>query len=84
VTLPLDGNVIAGDLFAAFGHEMTAVVGRCRNCGAASAIAELRVYARAPGAVARCSSCNAVVMVLVTIAGECHVHLQALEFQEPI
>jgi hypothetical protein len=82
VTYLLDGNAIAGDLFAAFGREMTAVVGRCRKCGTASAVAELCVYARAPGAVARCSSCNAVVMVLVTIAGECHVHLPALELEE--
>jgi hypothetical protein len=78
----LDGNAIAGDLFAALGREMTTVVGRCRNCGTASPIAELCVHTRAPGAVARCSSCHAVVMVLVTIGGECHVHLPALQFQE--
>jgi len=47
VTYVLDGNAIAGDLFAAFGHEMTTVVGRCRNCGTASPVAELCVYARA-------------------------------------
>jgi hypothetical protein len=82
VSCPLDGNVIAGDLFAAFGREMTTVVGRCRKCGTASAVAELCVYVRAPGTVARCPTCNAVVMVLVTIGGECHVHLAALEFQE--
>ena len=82
MTDQLDGNAIAGDLFTVFGREMTAVLGRCRNCGATSPVAELCVYARAPGAVARCSSCNAVVMVLVTIAGECHVHLPALELEE--
>jgi hypothetical protein len=81
VSLPFDGNAIAGDLFAAFGREMTAVVGRCRNCGATSPVAELCVYARAPGAVARCPRCNAVVMVLVTIAGECHAHLPAFELE---
>jgi hypothetical protein len=82
VSCPLDGNAIAGDLFAAFGREMTTVVGRCRKCGTASAVAELCVYPRAPGTVARCSSCDAVVMVLVTIGGKCHVHLPALEFDE--
>jgi Family of unknown function (DUF6510) len=82
VTSLLDGNAIAGDLFAAFGREMTAVVGKCRNCGTPSAVAELCVYARAPGAVARCPSCDAIVMVVVTIGGECHVHLPALELQE--
>jgi hypothetical protein len=82
VSYQVDGNAIAGDLFAAFGREMTTVVGRCRKCGTASAVAELSVYPRAPGTVARCSNCDAVVMVLVTIGGKCHVHLPALEFDE--
>jgi hypothetical protein len=82
VTHLLDGNAIAGDLMVAFGHEMTDVVGRCRNCGTASAVAELCVYARGPGAVARCPSCHAVVMVIVTIGDECQVHLPALELPE--
>jgi hypothetical protein len=81
MTYALDGNAIAGDLFAAFGREMTTVIGRCRKCGTASAVAELCVYARAPGAVARCPSCQAPVMVLVTIGGECHIHLPAFELQ---
>jgi hypothetical protein len=60
----LDGNAIAGDLFAVFGHEMTTVVGTCRGCGAHSAIAELRVYLSGPGAVARCPGCASVAIVL--------------------
>ena len=79
ITDALDGNAIAGELFAAFGREMTAETGRCRNCGAMSAIAELRVYTRAPGAAARCPGCDAVVMVLVTVAGTCAAHLPAFE-----
>jgi hypothetical protein len=82
VTVRVDGNAIAGDLFVAFGREMTAVGGRCRHCGSESAIAQLHVYARGPGAVARCPTCNAVVMVLVTIAGELRAHLPALDLQE--
>jgi Family of unknown function (DUF6510) len=61
----LDGNAIAGELFAAFGHEMTTVVGRCTSCGASSAIAELPVYVSGPGTVARCPGCGGVAMVLV-------------------
>jgi hypothetical protein len=61
----LDGNAIAGELFAAFGHEMTTVVGTCESCGAASAIAELRVYVSGPGTVARCPGCASVAIVLV-------------------
>ena len=61
----LDGNAIGGELFAAFGREMTAVVGTCRSCGASSAIAELRVYISGPGTVARCPGCGGVAIVLV-------------------
>jgi hypothetical protein len=82
MTYLLDGNAIAGDLFAAFGREMTDALGKCGNCETVSPVGELCVYARAPGAVARCPSCDAVVMVVVTIGGECLVHLPALELQE--
>jgi predicted RNA-binding Zn-ribbon protein involved in translation (DUF1610 family) len=60
----LDGNAIAGELFAAFGHEMTTAVGTCTDCGARSAIAELRVYVSGPGTVAQCPSCGSVAIVL--------------------
>jgi hypothetical protein len=60
----LDGNAIAGELFAAFGQEMTTVIGTCTSCGARSAIAELSVYVSGPGAVARCPDCASVAIVL--------------------
>jgi hypothetical protein len=60
----LDGNAIGGELFAAFGHEMTAVVGTCTSCGGTSASAELHVYISGPGTVARCPGCAGVAMVL--------------------
>jgi Family of unknown function (DUF6510) len=60
----LDGNAIAGELFAAFGHEMTTVIGTCTSCGARSAIAELPVYVSGPGTVARCPGCASVAIVL--------------------
>ncbi|HEY1522373.1 MAG TPA: DUF6510 family protein [Solirubrobacteraceae bacterium] len=65
----LDGNAIAGELFEHFGVEMTSARGSCAHCGATTQIAELRVYARAPGTVARCQGCGNVVMVL-TVIGE--------------
>ena len=60
----VDGNAIAGELFTAFGHEMTTAVGTCTNCGAQSAIAELPVYVSGPGTVARCPGCASVAIVL--------------------
>lgn len=71
----LDGNAIAGDLHAAYGHDMTSASGACKDCHAISAFAELRVYVSGPGTVARCPGCEAVVVVLVRGA----VHLPGYE-----
>ena len=60
----LDGNAIAGDLYTAFGREMTTAVGWCTSCGARSAVAELRVYVSGPGAVAECPGCGTVAIVV--------------------
>jgi hypothetical protein len=64
----LDGNSLAGPLFEHYGAEMTAISGTCTHCGATALIAQLVVYLRAPGAVARCPSCGQVVMVVVSVA----------------
>jgi hypothetical protein len=61
----LDGNAIAGLLFGVFGAETTTATGVCGSCGASSVVAELIVYARAPGTVVRCRSCQSVLMVFV-------------------
>ena len=71
----LDGNAIAGALHEAFGGEMTARAGVCEQCGEAGLIAELHVYTRAPGIVARCPSCGSVVLVLVDAGSTLRVHL---------
>jgi hypothetical protein len=75
---PLDGNAIAGELFAHFGAEMTAVLGTCGHCGARGPIAELRVFGRAPGTVARCPACGNVVIVLAHSG----IHLEHFELSE--
>ncbi len=78
---PLDGNAIAGKLFNLFGREMTTVAGACAHCGAVAQIAELRVYAQAPGAVARCRRCGQVVFVVVDIRGETRIDLDQFELE---
>ena len=65
----LDGNAIAGALFDAFGTEMTTASGTCANCGTQSLLAEMNVYLRGPGVVARCPHCSNVALVLVEIRG---------------
>lgn len=79
----LDGNSIAGELFEVFGEEMTTAVGTCAHCGASGVIAELRVYLRAPGAVARCPRCNGVTMVLVSVRGRPRIDLGGFELSPP-
>ena len=79
----LDGNAIAGELFEVFGDEMTTAVGTCAHCGASGVVAELRVYMRAPGAVARCARCSGVTMVLVNVRGSERIDLAGFKLAPP-
>ena len=79
----LDGNAIGGQLIETFGVELTAATTICGNCGAKAAFAEAVVFLRAPGTVARCRSCEAVLMVLVGVRGVTCVDLRGLAALEP-
>ena len=61
----VDGNAMAGDLGEIFAVDVTAAVATCAGCGRAGVVAELRLWVRAPGIVARCPSCGDVVLRLV-------------------
>ena len=71
----LDGNAIAAPLFDVFGMEMTTAVGTCRGCGWAGPLAEVAVYLVTPGVVARCPTCDALLMVIVERHGMACVDL---------
>jgi hypothetical protein len=73
-----DGNAIAGQLMDVFGREMTTAMGTCATCGASGQVGALVVYLRAPGTVARCPACSAVLMVLVAIRGVTCVDLRGM------
>ena len=60
-----DGNVLAGPLREIFAVDITSATGRCASCGRVDTVAGLRVYTQAPGAVARCVGCEAVLITLV-------------------
>ena len=79
----LDGNAIAGALFEHFGNEMTMSEVRCSHCRSASLMAELRVYMKAPGAVARCPACNEVVIVIVDVRGTQRVDMSNMQMVSP-
>jgi hypothetical protein len=74
----LDGNAIAGLMVEIFGVEMTTAVATCDHCGASGELAEVVVYLRAPGTVARCRSCNGVLMVVVEAHGTHCVDLRGV------
>ena len=79
----LDGNAIAGVLFEHFGNEMTMAEVRCSHCQSTSLMAELRVYMKAPGAVARCPVCDEVVMVIVNVRGADRFDMSNMEMVSP-
>ncbi len=61
----VDGNELAGPLREVFALDMTVARGQCAACGRTQAIAEVRVYVRAPGYVARCPGCDSVLLRVV-------------------
>jgi hypothetical protein len=58
----VDGNALAGPLREVFTVDVSAALSRCASCGRTGPVAELRVYTRAPGLVARCPCCEEVVL----------------------
>jgi hypothetical protein len=60
-----DGNTLAGPLSEVFVVEVTTAIGRCRSCGTSSQLATFRVYGPDPGFVARCPTCEDVMLRLV-------------------
>ena len=61
----LDGNAIGGLLIEIFGTDLTSSMGVCASCGAHGQVATLDVYVHGPGIVARCRSCEAVMLKIV-------------------
>lgn len=63
--MPYDGNAIAGVLEDVFGDDMTTAGCVCAECGQTGVVADVAVYLGGPGAVARCRSCDSVLLVIV-------------------
>jgi hypothetical protein len=76
----LDGNAAAGALRQLFAIDVTAATSRCGGCGEVKAFAEARLYPDAPGLVARCANCDAVLMRVVTTPSDTYVDLQGLSY----
>ncbi|MCO1594294.1 DUF6510 family protein [Micromonospora sp. RHAY321] len=61
----LDGNMLDGPLRELFAVDLSTATGRCENCGMTGSMASLRVFSHAPGLIARCPSCEEVMLRLV-------------------
>jgi hypothetical protein len=75
----LDGNALAGVLSDVFTTDVTAARARCGRCGRTAAVAEAMVYPDAPGLVARCSSCDHVLVVVVAAGDRLVLSLAGLD-----
>jgi hypothetical protein len=64
----LDGNVLAGPLSELFSADLTDASGRCLACGDEAVLAQAMVYISGMGAVARCRSCDSVLLSIVETA----------------
>jgi hypothetical protein len=82
----VDGNEMAGAFREIFAVDVTAARGVCAACGRAGEVAQAHVYDRGPGLVARCPSCEAVLVRLVRATGRAWLDLRGvtcLEFALP-
>ena len=80
-----DGTALTGPLHGVLGMEITTAVGRCAGCGRTAPMADVRVFDRAPGLVARCPVCDQVLLRLVQGPGRAWLELRGLSYlQVPV
>jgi hypothetical protein len=80
--LVLDGNAVAGALRELFTVDMTTSLTTCSGCGTVRPFAEVSVYARGPGIVARCRTCEQVLLRVVRIDGRTWLDLRGVRSVE--
>ena len=76
----LDGNAAAGELSRVFAMDVTVAQGRCCNCGATKRFAEVHLYMRCPGTVARCPVCQHVLLRLVNTGQRVFLDLRGMTY----
>ena len=75
-----DGNALACHVHDLFRVDLSTAVGRCTQCGRTAPMAEVRVFDHAPGVVARCPTCDQVLMRLVRDPGRAWLDLRGLSY----
>ena len=74
----VDGNDMAGAARELFTTDLTMARGECLHCGRVGMLAEAHVYSHAPGLVARCPGCEAVLMRLVRGPGRAWLDMRGI------
>jgi hypothetical protein len=74
------GEGLAGPLQEVLRVDVTTAVGRCTACGRTAAMAEARVFDHAPGVIARCPTCDQVLLRLVLGRGRAWLDLRGLTY----
>ena len=75
-----DGNGLAGRLQDIVRVDITTAIGRCTRCGRTVPMAEVRVFDHAPGVVARCPTCDQVLLRLVRDRDRAWLDLRGLSY----
>jgi hypothetical protein len=78
----VDGNELAGAVSELFTADVTVARGQCVDCGRVAMVAEAHVYSSAPGLVARCPGCDAVLLRLVRGPGRAWLDLRGMTYLE--
>ncbi|MBP2327733.1 putative Zn finger protein [Kibdelosporangium banguiense] len=72
----VDGNAAAGLFAEALGIDASVLVMTCDGCGRSGRFADLHVYDRGPGVVARCPGCEEVTARVVRTPTEIWLDLR--------
>jgi hypothetical protein len=75
-----DGSTLAGPVADLFRVDLSTAIGGCSGCGRTGPMAEVRVFDHAPGVVARCPSCDQVLVRLVRGPGRAWLDLRGLTY----
>jgi hypothetical protein len=75
-----DGNGLGGRFQDIVRVDITTAIGRCTGCGRTAPMAEVRVFDHAPGVVARCPTCDQVLLRLVRDRGRAWLDLRGLSY----
>ena len=75
-----DGDALAGPLHDVFRVDVTTTIGRGTAWGRTGPMAEVRVFDHAPGVVARCPTCDQVLLRLVHGPGRAWLDLRGLTY----